>query len=200
MTKVHAVIYANRNTAFIATDDWLQNDQSGIEELPPSGGAAPPPADPALVELRDYAELAATNAMLEAGNTILPNDAVLPFEDRVPRLLLFRFDGSTYVARGFRKWGAVAVPEDEVDGIRVYLLAGDSEDEGSDGYIWRNAMTKVLKAVRAGVGNAASQALIDLVPFEVATGSIALADEPAIGDATGNASAADFGNAADAGN
>ena len=67
------------------------------------------------------------------------------------------------------------------------------------GLVWRRATAQLLNQFRADAANAGSEEVLGMVPTELADGSIALIDDAAIAGSTGNASAADFGDAADAG-
>lgn len=189
MPKIHAVIYSRGRFAWISVAEWIA-EGAGILKLSGLGDAS-------LAPLAQFVE----DSLEENAHKILPDTDGLVFEPQVPRLLLFRLDEEDWVARGFQPWGSVAPDPDDPDaGVRLRLVASDEESEEDEGYLWARAAARLLYQMRDGGSGGASQQALDLVPTRSLDGSIAFPSTDDVNQAFDPGAAADFGNAADAGN
>ncbi len=123
-----------------------------------------------------------------AGHVFIGNDDEMTFLPQKPRLLLFRFDGSDWVARGF-----VPFFQSGEAGPRVRVLASADGADATDRALRAVAARYLRLLVADGLARAAT---FDRVPFEEVAQSRAFAAQGDVGAEFGG-SAADYGRAAD---
>ena len=195
MTAIHAVIYARSQQGAIARAKWEGTDDvAGIVKLREAD-------DSELKEILEgfkttFGEASSVQPLhdVRRDNGADPNLSAA----RNPFLLVFLFEQSYWVARGFRPYGSTITDGE----TKVWILTSDDPPSASFDETAANAQRLFDVAANVDETGAAtagegSQALIDELELTEVDFSVAFTSGNAINSTLGAGSLADFGNSDD---